>query len=159
MFESIIDAVIQAIGNPLLVALALGFLPVSEVRGAALYAFSIGQPWLIIPGAIANMLACPVILLVWDIVNIPFWGRLILGKRLEKKLHDFGRHYKSNGLIALTIFMGLPIPLAGVYSGTLIAELIGVKRRHIILSAVAGVTLAAIFLFLLLGGLKMILGG
>ena len=159
MFEFIIDAIIQAIGNPLLVALTLGFLPVSEVRGAALYAFSIGQPWLIIPGAISNMLACPVILLVWDIANIPFWGKLILGKRLEKKLHEFGKHYKAKGLIALTIFMGLPIPLAGVYSGTLIAELIGVKRRHIVISAVAGVTLATIFLFLFLGGLRFVLGG
>ena len=158
MFDAIIAAVIQAIGNPLLVSVVLGFLPVSEVRGAAIYAFSVGQPWLIVPGALANMIACPVILLIWDIVNIPYWGKLILGKRLESKLLSFGKHYENQGLVALTVFMGLPIPLAGVYSGTLIAELIGIKRRHIILSAVAGVTLAAIFMFIFLGGLTMALG-
>ncbi|VVB74085.1 Putative small multi-drug export protein [uncultured archaeon] len=157
MFD-IIAAIIQAVGNPVLVAFVLGFLPVSEVRGAAIYAFSVGQPWLIIPGAIGNILACPIILAIWDIVNIPFWGRLILGKRLEKRLLDFGKHYERQGLVALTIFMGLPIPLTGVYTGTLIAELFGIKRRYILLTAVAGVALAAIFLFFFLGGLKMVIG-
>jgi len=158
MFEAIVAAIVQAIGNPPLVAFVLGFLPVSEVRGAAIYAFSIGQPWLILPGAIGNFLACPVILLIWDIVNIPYWGKLILGRRLEKKLLDFGKHYETKGLIALTIFMGLPIPLAGVYTGTLIAKLFGIKRRYILLTAAAGVALASIFLFLFLGGLKMAFG-
>ena len=158
MFEFMIEAIIQGIGNPLLVAIVLGFLPISEIRGAAIYAFSINQPWLIIPAAIANMLVAPVILLLWDVVNIPYWGKLILGKRLEGKLLSMGKHYESQGLLAITIFIGIPLPLTGVYSGTLVAELLGIKRKHTIVAACAGVAIATVLMFLFLGGLKLLFG-
>ena len=158
MFEFIIDAIIQGIGNPLIVAVVLGFLPISEVRGAAIYAFSINQPWLIIPAAMANMLVAPVILFFWNIVNIPYWGKLILGKRLEGKLLGMGKHYESQGFLAIAIFIGIPLPLTGVYSGTLVAELLGIKRKHTLVAACVGVVMATVLMFLFLGGLKIILG-
>jgi uncharacterized membrane protein len=158
MFEFIIDAIIQAIGNPLIVAVILGFLPISEIRGAAIYAFSINQPWLIIPAAIANMLVAPVILLFWNIINIPYWGKLILGNRLEGKLLGMGKHYESQGLIAIAVFIGIPLPLTGVYSGTLVAELLGINRKHTVIAAVAGVLISTVLMFLFLGGLKLFFG-
>lgn len=157
MLNLTIASIIHTISNPLLIAVILGFSPISEVRGAAVYAFSINQPWLIIPAALASMLASLVILAVWEVLNVPFWGAFILGKGLEKKLLEFGKSYNTYGFIALVIFMGVPLPLFGVYSGTLIAELFGIKRRHTILAAIIGVLISATVSFLILGGLSMIL--
>lgn len=53
--------------------------------------------------------------------------------------------------------MALPIPLFGVYSGTLIAELLKIRREHIVLSAVMGVVLGAALMFVLLGGISLAL--
>lgn len=97
MFGAITAAIVHVIGSPLLIAIALGVLPIAEVKGAAIYAFSVGQPWLIIPAAITNIVACLLILLLWDIINVPYWGRLILGQSLEKRLLDFGKDYESRG--------------------------------------------------------------
>lgn len=156
MFEAITALIVQTISNPLLVSIILGFIPISEVRGATVYAFSIGQPWLIIPAALANMVVSPIILAVWDVFNIPFLGALILGKGLEKKLLTFGKMYKTQGFVALAIFMGVPLPFFGVYSGTLLAELFGIKRSHTIIAAIIGVVIAAITTFAFLGGLSLI---
>lgn len=158
MLDFVVAAVVGALGNHLLVAVALGMLPVSEVRGAAIYAFSAGQPWLILPAAVANMLVCPFILLFWRALNIPRWGRLVLGDRLEGKLLALGRSYEAWGLVGVAVFIGIPLPLTGVYSGTLVAELLGIKRRHTLVAAVAGVIMAAAVMFALLGGLTLVLG-
>ena len=158
MFEAVVAAVALALGNPLLVAVALGMLPISEVRGAAIYAFSVGQPWLIVPAAAANMLVCPAILLFWRVLDIPRWGRLILGGRLEGKLLSMGKRYETWGLLGVAVFIGMPLPLTGVYSGTLVAELLGINRWHTLAAAVAGVVMAAAVMFVVLGGLALMLG-
>lgn len=156
MFEFITQAIVGAISNPLLVSIVLGALPVSEVRGASLYAFSIGQPALIIPAMISNMLVSPLILLFWDLIKVPKIAELILGRSLEKRLIKFGKSYETQGLIALVLFIGMPLPVTGVYTGTLLAEILGIKRSKILLASFAGVILASLAMFLVLGGFSFL---
>jgi uncharacterized membrane protein len=152
----IVSFLIGLIDNPLIISLVLGALPISEIRGAAIYAFSIGQHWLILPAMLANILVAPIILLFWNILNIPYWGKLILGKRLEERLLSLGKQYDTQGAIAIAIFIGIPLPLTGVYTGTLIAELLGIKRSHTILAAIAGVCIAAALMYFALGSVSFL---
>ncbi len=155
MFEFIIQAIIEMLNNPLLVSLILGALPISEIRGASFYAFSIGQPLLILPAMFSNMLVCPLILLFWDLVRIPKIAELILGRSLEHKLLKFGKSYETQGLLALILFIGIPFPLTGVYTGTLLANILGIKRKKILFASVLGVMLATFVMFILLGGFSV----
>lgn len=135
-------------GNQLLTAVILGMLPISEVRGAAIYAFSINQHWLILPAMLANIAVAPLILLFWNFADIPFWGRLFLGKRLEDRLLKIGRQYEVQGPIAIALFIGVPLPFTGVYTGTLIAELLGMKRLYTLFAVIAGVVMAASIMYI-----------
>ncbi|MFQ5406221.1 MAG: COG2426 family protein [Candidatus Micrarchaeia archaeon] len=153
MFDEITAQLAVFLGNPLYVALFLGFLPISEVRGAAIYAFSVGQPWLIVPAAISNILAAPVILAIWDLINIPWWGRLILGEKIERRMRQMGDKYEHYGVFGIALFVGIPLPVTGAYTGTLIARLLGIKRRKILLAVVLGVAASSVVMYLLLSGL------
>ncbi len=136
------------LSNHFLVATALGFSPVSEVTGAALYAFAVGEPWLMVPATIANLLVAPVLLLLWEILNIPYWGRKILGRHLEKRMHEVGHKYDQYGTLGLAIFIAIPIiPGTGAYTGTLIGELLDLKRSHIIFGSAIGVLITAAMMY------------
>ncbi|MFH1285789.1 MAG: small multi-drug export protein [Candidatus Micrarchaeota archaeon] len=137
----------------ILYAFILGALPISEVRGAAIYAFSMGQPWLIIPGILGNILACPAILVLWDVINIPWFGKKILGSRVEAKMKQMGEKYQVYGMLGIAVFVGIPLPITGVYSATLIAMLLQIRRAHILQAAVIGVLAAAVIMYLALSGI------
>lgn len=156
MLSEITNLLIENIQNPFITSFILGALPVSEVRGAVIYAVSINQPVVIIPAIMSNILISPLILLFWDYLNIPKIGRFILGSKLEKRLLEFGKKYEAQGLIALILYIGIPLPLTGVYTATLLAELLGIKREKILVSSIIGVLLAAIITFILFGGLSLI---
>ncbi|MFH0973281.1 MAG: small multi-drug export protein [Candidatus Micrarchaeota archaeon] len=144
--------VIDFLRNEWLVAFALGFLPISEVRGAVIYALSVGRPELVLVGAFANVLAAPAILAIWKIVNIPWWGRLILGKSLDDKIRSFTRENEKWGFFALAVFIGIPLPVTGVYTGTLVGRLVGMKRRWIIAASIVGVVISGVITFAVVSG-------
>lgn len=135
--------------NPFLTTIFLGLLPISEVRGVVVYALSIQQPWLIAVGALANIAVAPLLLMFWDLVNVPWWGRRILGARLDKKIRDFTARHERLGGATLIIFIGIPFPLTGVYTGTLVGRLVGIKRKWVLFAAVAGVVIAAAITYII----------
>ena len=49
---------------------------------------------------------------------------------------------ESGGLAALVVFVAIPLPGSGVWSGAIAAKLLGLKRSHAILGLVAGNMLA-----------------
>ena len=57
-----------------------------------------------------------------------FFGRAWI-KKLHKAQHSFSK-YERFGLIGLAIFIILPIPGSGIFTGTMIAFLMGVPFRH-----------------------------
>ncbi|MCS7109178.1 MAG: small multi-drug export protein [Candidatus Micrarchaeota archaeon] len=153
MLNESISFLIQHAQDPLIISLILGALPVSEVRGAAIYAFSIGKPDLILFAILSNILVCPLILIFWKILRIRKLGEIIIGKSLKEKLHRFSKQYESQGMLAIIIFVGIPFPATGVYTATFLAELLGISRWKILLSSVIGVLLSALIMSLLLSNI------
>ena len=60
--------------------------------------------------------------------------------KLQKKIHDKVERY---GEIGVAIFIGLPLPGSGVYSGAIGSYVIGLSKKKFFYATVIGVLIAA----------------
>jgi len=125
------------------------FLPFLELRASIPYGIlKLGMPWLevYIICVIINILLAPFVyfMLHWfvDIViKIPFIGRIYdkIVVRTQKRIHEKVEKYGEWGL---ALFIGIPLPGSGVYTGALAAFLLGISTKKFLIAAVLGVLIA-----------------
>lgn len=67
-------------------------------------------------------------------------GKLLsfIEKRWIKKKEGFERAIKRWGYLGLIIFIAVPIPGTGVYTGTILSEAIGLDRKKVVLAGLVG---------------------
>jgi uncharacterized membrane protein len=61
-------------------------------------------------------------------------------QKTQKKIHPLVEKY---GILGLSVFIGIPLPGSGVYSGAVGGYLLGFTRKEFYLSTVIGVLIAA----------------
>ena len=114
--------------------------------------------WQAFPIAVAgNMLPVPFILLFFKFVekflrNYKFWTRIMdwLFSRTRKRANSKIRKYEYLGLI---LFVAIPLPFTGAWTGSLIAYLFDLKFSKSLLTIFIGVIIAAsVMTFLILTG-------
>ena len=114
--------------------------------------------WQAFPIAVAgNMLPVPFILLFFKFVekflrNYKFWTRIMdwLFSRTRKRADSKIRKYEYLGLI---LFVAIPLPFTGAWTGSLIAYLFDLKFSKSLLTIFIGVIIAAsVMTFLILTG-------
>lgn len=140
--------------------------PISELRGAIpLGILVFGLPlWIVILVAIAGNLV-PVVLIYglgntwlrWTEKRKGFLKRLtdrVLG-RAERKFAD---KYMKYGMVALPIFVGIPLPMTGAWTGTLAAFLLGIPFKKAFLLTSVGIVVAAIIVTLATTGVVSSIG-
>ena len=148
MGEIIKDFFLEFIGEELCVFFC-SMLPVIELRGAIPMAFAMGLPWwqAYLISAVGNILPVPFILLLINAVikwmsasNVGFFNKIadFLLKRVEKK-RDKIEKYSFWGLC---LFIAVPLPVTGAWTGSLVAAVIGMKPWKAFLSAILGVLIA-----------------
>lgn len=134
-----------------LIVFLVSMVPVIELRGAIPYGVGFGLPlWLTyIIAIVGNML--PVPLIYFFARRVLEWGR---GKPVIGKFFTFclekgekgGRKLQEKagrGLFwALLIFVGIPLPGTGAWTGTLAASLLNMGFRKSVLACMGGVLLA-----------------
>jgi len=137
--------------NPYACIIILTFIPALELRASIPYGILVAKlPWFVVlPVAIiANIALGPVIYFLLDqflhlFLRIKpirrFWDRMII--RTQKKVEPLVKTY---GIIGLSIFIGIPLPGSGVYSGAIGGYLLGFKRWQFYLCTVIGVLIAGI---------------
>jgi uncharacterized membrane protein len=134
----------------LLVTIALCLLPISELRGGLPFALSNEIPlplaYLICVGA--NALVSPLVYLFLSSLHklLERWRpyrRLFerLVERARRRVHAKVEKYGYAGLI---LFVAIPLPITGAYTGTLGAWILGMDRRKTILAVFVGVIIAGI---------------
>jgi len=133
-----------------LVVLIIAALPIFELRGALPVAINLFHfPWYYaLPLAIiGNLLPVPVILLFLNAISrwlgkIGFFDRFLhwLFERTRKR----GRVVERYERIGLALFVAIPLPVTGAWTGSLVAVLFGLKFRHAFLSIFIGVCIAGI---------------
>lgn len=151
-----------------LIVFFVSMVPIIELRGAIPYAVGFGLPLLpsYIIAIIGNMIPVPFIFLFARKVLV--WGstKKYIGKFFNwclKKGEKGGEKLKQSagkGLyIALLIFVGIPLPGTGAWTGTLAASLLNMDFKKSTLAVMGGVILAGIIMGILsLGVFKGLLG-
>ena len=139
----------------------ISMVPLIEIRGAIPYAVGFELPLVpsIIVAVIGNMLPVPFIFLFAR--KVLEWGKdkKYIGKFFTwclEKGHKGGEKLQAKagrGLyIALLLFVGIPLPGTGAWTGTLAASLLDMDFRKSVIYIMAGVLLAgAIMLIASLG--------
>src|SRR5574344_1297932 len=151
-----------------LIVFFISMVPIIELRGAIPYAVGFGLP--LIPSYIiailGNMLPVPFIYLFAR--KILEWGS---NKKYTKKFFTWclkkgekggQKLEKSAGkgiYVALLLFVGIPLPGTGAWTGTLAASILDLDFKKSVLAVMGGVILAGIIMGVIsLGLFKGILG-
>jgi len=77
------------------------------------------------------------------------WFRRLMVERVRARGGGLVQRY---GLLGLALFVGVPLPGTGAYSGALLAWLLGLERRGATLAIAAGVLLAGVAVTLVATG-------
>lgn len=136
----------------------LAMAPVVELRGAIPLGVALGlSVWEAFLWALAgNILVIPALLfgLPWAIefaTRIPALARLWakLEARVRLKGEDQVQRY---GAIGLFLFVAIPLPGTGAWTGSILAVILGLKRRYAFPAIVAGVVAAGVLVALASAG-------
>ncbi len=115
---------------------------------------------------ITNAILGPIIYILLDkfihlIIEIKPVGKIYhkIVERTQKKIHPYVEKY---GELGLAVFIGLPVPGSGSYSGALGAYLLGLDFKKFTIANFIGVTIAGILVTLIIltgnGAFKIMAG-
>ncbi len=148
----------------ILILFAITLIPAFELRASIPYGIlhnslelpfglvvkGMGEPWpwVFLVCVISNMILGTVL---YPLINhimiflerIPLinklWKKFVL--RAQRKIHPYAEKW---GTIGIALFIAVPLPGSGSYSGVLGAYLLGISYKRVILANAIGVTLAGI---------------
>lgn len=69
-------------------------------------------------------------------------------KRFQKRVDKFEKRHDTLGFLALTLFVAIPLPGTGAWSGSLVSWILGLDRKKSILAIALGVSIAGLLIFL-----------
>ncbi|MFW5902480.1 MAG: COG2426 family protein [archaeon] len=137
----------------------ISFLPGIELRGSIPFGIALGfNPLLVtLVSVSANILLIPILFLFlnyfWKVIKK--WR--IVGmyvSRLRKRSKPYVDKYGNYGIY---IFVAIPLPGSGVYTGSLVAWLFGMDLKDVFLPMALGVLTAALAIVLLSLGVISVL--
>ena len=147
-----------------IITFLISMIPLVELRGAVPYAISSGIPlWqALLIGVVGNMLPVPIIfffarhILEWGkekpVIGNFFTWCLNKGHRGGQKLEEAAG---DKGICwALLLFVGIPLPGTGAWTGTLAASILDWDFKRSVLAVMLGVVLAG----LIMGFLSLLFG-
>jgi len=140
------------ISNELIVFL-VSLLPIVELRGAVPLGVFLGlDPWTLFGLAVlGNMLPVPfIILLARPVVNFFLRTKLLrpLGNWLEQKVKKNREKVVKYEIWGLFLFVAIPLPGTGAWSGALIAALLDIRMKYALPAIVLGVLIAGVLMTL-----------
>lgn len=144
-----IDWLTETVVGKFLSTLFISMAPVVELRLGLPYGIAQGldYPLALAAAVIGNMIPVPFIVIY--IERIFSWLRRHFEKlnnvitKIEDKAHLKGEKVKKYGPLGLLIFVAIPLPGTGAWTGALVAALLNMKVRQAAPSILMGVCIAA----------------
>ncbi|MDR3333304.1 MAG: small multi-drug export protein [Treponema sp.] len=126
----------------------LSFVPISELRGGIPFAIAHGIPWYYAyPFAVAiNALVAPACWLFLSTLHrlflkLPWYGGFF-DRFVEQARVKLRQSVEQWGWLGVAIFVAIPLPVTGAWTGTLGAWVLGIDKRKTIVAILLGVITA-----------------
>lgn len=165
--ESIVHSIVDALSGKLskeFIVFLVSMIPLLELRGSILAAGFLKMDFVptYIAAVLGNMLPIPFILLFIEKIfswmkksshlhKIPDW--------IEKRAMSKSAQIEKYGYFGLFLFVAIPLPGTGAWTGSLLAVLFGLKPRRSFLFIFLGVLTAGLIMSVLsFGIIKNIIG-
>lgn len=160
------DLVNLGVSEPLVVFI-ISMLPVVELRGALPVAINVFHiPWhFALPIAfVGNLVPVPFLFLFLERMRRLSARMGIIGELVEKFLNLTRRRaefIERYGRLGLVLFVAIPLPLTGAWTGSIAAFLLGMRFRDALLPICLGVLIAGIIVTVLclLGWVGAVIAG
>lgn len=169
MTESLVQGIINALSGSVskeVIVFLISMIPILELRGALLVA----GPILGVPVSTAIPLC-----IIGNIIPVPFILLLItpifrwmkgtetlkpMVDRLEAKAISKSDKIEKYEFWGLVLFVGIPLPGTGAWTGSLIAALLGIKFKKALPAVLIGICMATVIMwfisYVLLGGVHLL---
>lgn len=141
-----------------IIVFIISMVPILELRGGLLAASMLGLPmwqsyFLCILG---NIIPIPFILWLINplfryMKNWPYIGKVV--SWCEKKAESKKEKIENLKYWGLFLFVGIPLPGTGAWTGCLIAALLNMDKKKSLLAAICGVLMASIIMLILSYGI------
>ena len=143
----------------LLLTFLISMLPVVELRGGIPFGVASGvEPWLAFAASVAgNLLPVPFILLF--IRRILAWMKTRpklcgIAEKVEQRAERKSGRVRKSELIGLCLFVAVPLPGTGAWTGALIAALMQMRMKRALPTITLGVLIAGVLITLAATGVK-----
>ena len=138
----------------------VSIVPFIQLRGAIPLAIVAGYSpeFSFVMCVLVNMLAIPITFLLLDFILPPIRRRVELVERMFRWSVRRAKKHQNLSLVGLALFVGIPLPLTGAYTGSLIAYIAGWDRKRAALAIAAGVVIAGILILMAALGIISIWG-
>ena len=141
----------------------VSMVPVVELRGGIPFGVAAGLPvWMAyLAAVIGNLIPVPFIIVYirrifqWMRRRMPRFNGLV--DKLEEKAHLKGRLVNKYKYLGLAIFVAIPLPGTGAWTGALAAAFLDMPLRKAVPATLAGVLVAGILISALTFGVTSLL--
>ncbi|HJW88859.1 MAG TPA: small multi-drug export protein [Dehalococcoidia bacterium] len=131
--------------------------PLSELRGGIPLGISLGLPplWVFLLAVAANILVFFPVFFALELSHKVLLARIPFFPSYIQRVRNRGRPLvRKHGFLGLALFVAVPLPLTGVYSGTVLSWLMGMDLKKSSLAIGLGALMAGIVVFSLTMGAK-----
>ncbi len=152
MIDSIVESLSLYISNPYMLIIFISMIPIIESRGSIPYGILIlNLPWynVVAVSIIANFLITIPIIYLLDPIS-KYFRKFEISKKFFNWL--FARSERKGGVInklkilGLIIFIGIPLPVTGAWTGCVAANVFGIRKLDTMIGVFLGILLSVMII-------------
>lgn len=151
--------------NTYLMTALLAIAPISEIRGSIIYGLTQVEPSVLniliiyAISVVANFLPVPFILMLFRPIIKWLKKTKLLGSfahwletRTHRKAGDISRKSARAAAVAVCVFVAIPFPTTGAWTGSMIAGLLDMRARYALPAILIGIMISGLIMTLLMTG-------
>ena len=129
-----------------LIVFILGGFPIAEIRGAIVYglAMNLNIYYVFALGAIGNIIAIPIIFFVLEKMKLIGLAKRLFGKKTYAQIDKHKDAIDKWGEFALLLFVAIPLPFTGGWTGAFAATLLKMDKKKSFLVITLGILIAGL---------------
>ena len=144
----IFDFLTDTVPGKMLFTMLVSMIPIIELRGGLPFGVALGLPYyLAFPAAVVgNLIPAPFIIVyirrIFELMRkyMPRLNGLV--DKMEQKAHLKGQKVQKYQYLGLWLFVAIPLPGTGAWTGSLAAAFLGMRLRKALPAVVMGVLTA-----------------